>query len=132
MNELIKEMSIFELGINVTITGIVLVFSMLILLVAILMIFGSVSVALSKAKEKKAAKVKAEAYADMMADSKDEPQSNVVTDDDSDELVAVISAAVSAMYSNSKVRPVIKSIKKASSRRSSWAKAGIADNTKAF
>ena len=132
MSELIKEMSKFELGLNVTITGIVLVFAMLILLVAILMIFGGVSVALSKAKDKKAAKVKAEAYADMMADSKDEPQSNVVLHDDDDELVAVISAAVSAMYSNSKVRPVIKSIKKASSRRSSWAKAGIVDNTKAF
>ena len=132
MNEIIKEMNTLELGTTVTITGIGLVFIMLILLVFILLLFGFISVSLSKAKDKKAAKVKAQAFADMMADTKTEQPLALPDDDMNEELVAVISAAVSTLYAGSKVKPVIKSIKKASSRRSSWAKAGIADNTRVF
>lgn len=135
MDKIIKNMNIQELGFTVTLTGIALVFAMLLLLVIVLIIFGSVSVSLSKAKDKKAAKVKAEAYANMIADTKEESpvavQQEVAADDD--EIIAVISAAVYSMYAGSNIKPVIKSIKKSSStRRSSWAKAGIADNTKAF
>ena len=135
MDKIIKEMSTFELGFTVTLTGIALVFAMLLLLVIVLTVFGGVSVALSKAKDKKAAKVKAEAYANMMADSQDEapaPVQQNVTANDDDEIIAVISAAVYSMYAGSNIKPVIKSIKKSSSRRTSWAKAGISDNTRVF
>lgn len=120
----------WNLAVNVTVTGFVLVFGMLLLLVIILMIFGFVSVALSKAKEKKAAKAKAATFADMLANSVEEPAKETLENDD--EIVAIISAAVYALYSGKKVKPVIKSIKNASSRRSVWAKAGIADNTRVF
>ena len=135
MDKIIKEMSTFELGFTVTLTGIALVFAMLLLLVIVLTVFGGVSIALSKAKDKKAAKVKAEAYANMMADSQDEAsapvQQNVAAADD-DEVIAVISAAVYSLYAGTNIKPVIKSIKKSSSRRTSWAKAGISDNTRVF
>ncbi len=120
----------WNLAVNVTVTGLVLVFGMLLLLVLILMIFGCVSVALSKSKEKKAAKAKADTFADMLANSVEEPIKEA--EEDNNEIVAVISAAVYALYSGKKVKPVIKSIKSASSRRSVWAKAGIFDNTRAF
>ena len=135
MDKIIKEMSTFELGFTVTLTGIALVFAMLLLLVIVLTVFGGVSVALSKAKDKKAAKVKAEAYANMMADSQVEAPASVqqsLSAEDDDEVIAVISAAVYSLYAGSNIKPVIKSIKKSSSRRSSWAKAGISDNTRVF
>ena len=135
MDKIIKEMSTFELGFTVTLTGIALVFAMLLLLVIVLTVFGGVSVALSKAKDKKAAKVKAEAYANMMADSQVEapaPVQQSLSAEDNDEVIAVISAAVYSLYAGSNIKPVIKSIKKSSSRRSSWAKAGISDNTRVF
>ena len=48
-----------------------------------------------------------------------------------DEVVAVISAAVAAMYGSSgKAR--IKSIKKSDTGRSAWANAGLLDNTRPF
>ena len=124
----------WNFAINVTVTGILLVFLMLLLLVFILYIFGFVSVSLSKAKDIKAKKVREAAFAEMTAESApvvDVPQVNIQNKDD-DEIIAVISAAVYSLYQNSSVKPVIKSIKKASSRRSSWAKAGIADNTRTF
>ena len=124
----------WNFAINVTVTGILLVFLMLLLLVFILYIFGFVSVSLSKSKEKKAKKAREAALAEMSAESA--PTVNVpkvdTPQDDEDEIVAVISAAIYSLYQNSNVKPVIKSIKKASSRRSSWAKAGIADNTRTF
>lgn len=132
MSEIIREMSKLELGTNVTITGIALVFSMLLLLVFVLVIFGSISVALSNAKEKKAAKAKETTFAEMLADNNDVSAPVENTNEINDELIAVISAAVSTLYVGKKVKPVIKSIKNASSRRSSWAKAGIADNTRVF
>ena len=126
----------WNFAINVTVTGILLVFLMLLLLVFILYIFGFVSVSLSKAKDIKAKKAREAAFAEMTAESApvvDVPQVNTQNkDDDDDEIIAVISAAVYSLYQNSSVKPVIKSIKKASSRRSSWAKAGIADNTRTF
>ena len=49
---------------------------------------------------------------------------------DDDELIAVISAAVYAMYSSSDVR--IKSIRKAPTRGSAWRSAGLSDNVRPF
>ena len=121
----------WNLAVNVTVTGIVLVFLMLLLLVLILYIFGAISVGITKSKDKKASIVKAKAYADMISNTDSKPISTAQPED-SDEIIAVISAAVSALYSGKKVKPVIKSIKKSSTRRSAWANAGISDNTKAF
>lgn len=124
----------WDLAVNVTVTGILLVFIMLLLLVFILYIFGFVSVSITKAKDKKAQKARAETFAEMTANSVEYENTETVPqqDDSDDEIVAVISAAIASLYESSNVKPVIKSIKKTSSRRSSWAKAGISENTRAF
>ena len=124
----------WDLAVNVTVTGILLVFIMLLLLVFILYVFGFVSVTISKSKDKKAQKSRAAAFAEMTANSVVNENTEIVPqqDDSEDEIVAVISAAIASLYQNSNVKPVIKSIKKSSSRRSSWAKAGISENTRAF
>ena len=54
-----------------------------------------------------------------------------VQDGITDEVVAVISAAVATMYGSSG-KAKIKSIKKSNSGRSAWANAGILDNTRPF
>lgn len=129
-------MTDWSLAINVTVTGIVLVFSMLVLLVCILILFGKISESLKKASDKKAEKARAEALAAMSSDNSNDEQ-NVATvtkssDNLSSEVVAAISAAISVMYMGSAKKPVIKSIKKSSGRCSAWANAGIQNNTRSF
>ena len=136
MAELIQKMSTFELGLNVTITGLVLVFAMLVLLVLILILFGKVSVALLNAGEKKAAKAREATLSQMNEDKSTENQTvaAVIKDEDgiSDEIIAVISAAVSTLYMGTSKKPVIKAIKKTNGRRSAWGNAGVANNTRVF
>lgn len=129
-------MTDWSLAINVTVTGIVLVFSMLVLLVCILILFGKISESLKKASDRKAEKARAEALAAMSSDNSNDEQ-NIATvtkssDNLSSEVVAAISAAISVMYAGSSKKPVIKSIKKSSGRRSAWASAGIQNNTRSF
>lgn len=135
MEDLIQKMSTFELGFNVTITGVALVFSMLVLLVLILIIFGKVSVALLNAAEKKAAKAREATLSKMTEDSSDnQTVAAVINHEDGigDEVIAVISAAVSTLYMGTSKKPVIKAIKKSSGRRTSWGNAGVANNTRSF
>ncbi|MEE0928676.1 MAG: OadG family transporter subunit [Acutalibacteraceae bacterium] len=137
MKELIQSMSTFELGFNVTITGIVLVFAMLLLLVLVLILFGTVSVALQKAADKKRNKHREEllkALTDEEVIDDELPVAATIESDEglSDEVVAVISAAISTLYAGSGKKPVIKMVKKYGSRRSAWANAGVADNTRVF
>lgn len=120
-----------NLAINVTITGITLVFAMLLLLVFILYVFGFISKVVTKSKDKKSAKINAETLAAMKNDV-DEPVESGSNDELSDEIVAVIAAAVNSLYSGTNKRPVIKTIKKASARRSAWGNAGIIQNTRSF
>ena len=80
-----------------------------------------------KSKEKKAETV-AETPAPVVAT----PVAPAQTDGVSDEVVAVISAAIATMYGSSE-KARIKSIKKSSDGgRSAWAKAGVLDNTRPF
>lgn len=128
-----EELSIAEKGIasaKVVLTGFVVVFAMLILLIFIIKIYGAIiqkaQNAGKKSKEKKAETV-AETPAPVAA-----PVAPAQTDGVSDEVVAVISAAVATMYGSSE-KARIKSIKKSSDGgRSAWAKAGVLDNTRPF
>ena len=105
-----EELSLAEKGIasaKVVLTGFVVVFAMLILLIFITV---------------------AETPAPVVA----APVAPAQTDGVSDEVVAVISAAVATMYGSSE-KARIKSIKKSSDGgRSAWAKAGVLDNTRPF
>ena len=127
-----EELSLAEKGIasaKVVLTGFVVVFAMLILLIFIIKIYGAI---IQKAQDagKKSKEKKAETVAETPAPVVAAPVAP--TDGVSDEVVAVISAAVATMYGSSE-KARIKSIKKSSDGgRSAWAKAGVLDNTRPF
>lgn len=138
MNGIFEEgASIFEVGAITTITGIVLVFAMLLFLVFVLWLFGVVAKAATKSAEKKAMKAKADLSKQISEEAPKTDVNEVVSSSSADdgisgEVVAAIAAAISVMYSGTGKKPVIKSVKKSGSRRSAWASAGIADNTRSF
>ncbi len=130
------ELSLAQKGITsakVVLTGFVIVFAMLILLIFIIKIYSTIvskAQNAGKGKKKKSAKeepVKSPAPVTAKA------AAAVQTSEDgiSDEVVAVISAAVATMY-GSPSKAKIKSIKKSNGGRSAWANAGVLDNTRPF
>lgn len=133
-----ESLTLAEKGITsakVVLTGFVVVFAMLILLIFIIKIYsaivqkaqsaGSNSKKGKKNKDEKPAEKPAAVPASVVTAS-------AATDGISDEVVAVISAAVATMYGSSE-KARIKSIKKSSDGgRSAWAKAGVLDNTRPF
>lgn len=133
--------SLFDIGAITTITGLVLVFAMLLFLVFVLYIFGWVSSFIKKSSEKKANKAKEELLKHF-SDSDDNVANEEVLNDSAlskptsdginEEIIAAISAAVSVMYAGSGKKPVIKAVKKSGTRRSAWASAGVANNTRNF
>ena len=113
-------------GISVTFTGIVVVFGMLVLLVLVLYIFG-----LLFDKKPKKEKVREPKAPVDKKEAKPAPAAPVVQNND--EIVAVIAAAVAAMYEGSDVKPVIRRIKKSGNNvRPAWTAAGIFENTRSF
>lgn len=128
-------LSLAEKGITsakVVLTGFVVVFAMLILLIFIIKIYSAIVQKAQSAgsNSKKGKKNKDEKPAEKPVAT---PAPAVTaTDGISDEVVAVISAAVATMYGSSE-KARIKSIKKSSDGgRSAWAKAGVLDNTRPF
>lgn len=133
-----ESLTLAEKGITsakVVLTGFVVVFAMLVLLIFIIKIYsaivqkaqnvGSNSKKGKKNKDEKPAEKPAAAPAPVVTAS-------AATNGISDEVVAVISAAVATMYGSSE-KSRIKSIKKSSDGgRSAWAKAGVLDNTRPF
>lgn len=132
-------MSLSEKGIasaKVILTGFVVVFSVLLLLILIIKLYSTIVQKAQQSGKKKKEKIKvkedtpsvsAPAAAPVVSASSVQSVQDGVTD----EVVAVISAAVATMYGSSgKAR--INSIKKSNSGRSAWANAGILDNTRPF
>ena len=122
-------LNVFSLGMNVTFTGLFIVFVMLIFLVIILSVFGSVSQLGSKKEDKApiASVPKAEKKAAYSTKININKQDQI-----NPEIIAVISAAVASMYMGSNKKPVIKAVKRSGAERSAWATAGIYNNTRAF
>lgn len=124
-------MAKFTTSATMLLTGFTVVFSVLVFLIIVIYVYGN---AVYKTQNKKKAKKAAElaqnsepqASAQVVA-----PVTAVSNDEIPQEIIAVISAAVDSMYSlpDSKVR--IKNIKK-SAGRSSWANAGVLNNTRPF
>lgn len=120
------------LSAKIVLTGFVVVFSVLIILITFIVIYGKIVTSaetMAENKKKKAETKAQEAKPVASVAVKKAPaiQSNGV----SDEIVAVISAAVATMYgSTEKVK--IKSIKKSNGGRSAWANAGVINNTRPF
>ena len=109
----------FELGINVVFCGLAIVFLMLLILIAVMYVFGAFSKTAKKAVTDTAIVQNTASTVPVVADGVD------------DETVAVITAAIYCLYSGSNIVPKISFIKPAQCRPA-WAKAGIAQNTKAF
>ncbi len=120
-------------SLTVLLTGFVVVFAVLLILIGIIKGYSLIVTKLEqKVKEKKNQKKAASAKPET---SVQQPKAVKVTETVesgiSDEIVAVIAAAVDAMYGSSgKAR--IKSIKKSDNSRSAWSKAGVLDNTRPF
>jgi sodium pump decarboxylase gamma subunit len=119
---------------KVVLTGFVVVFAVLILLIFIIKIYSAIVQAVQNAGKKKKEKITETAAPSKTVSvpaAKAAPTAPAIQNGVTDEVVAVISAAVATMYgSPEKVK--IKSIKKSNSGRSAWANAGLLDNTRPF
>lgn len=117
-----------EAGI-LALSGVVIVFLMLELLVIITKFFGKIMDSLNGSGK------------GTKPDNKQKPEktvnkpvasSSVNSAECSGEIVAVIAAAVDSFYADKKVKPVIRSVKPVTYGRSAWSVAGIMDNTESF
>lgn len=120
-------------SLTVLLTGFVVVFAVLFILIGIIKGYGIIVTKLEqKVKEKKTQKEAALAKpVAPVQQQKPVELTKTVESGISDEIVAVIAAAVDAMYGSSG-KAKIKSIKKSENSRSAWSKAGILDNTRPF
>ena len=119
---------------SVVITGIVVVFIGLVLLILLVSIYGKIFDVINNRAARKAEEAKKAAEA-AKAVAKPEPvkvAAPVVEDGIEEETVAVIMAAISAMSSAEGKKLVLKSVKTAKPQRPAWSTAGIIDNTRPF
>lgn len=133
------DMTLYERWIasaKVILTGFIVVFAMLLLLILIIKIY---SIVVSKAQERTLMKAHKKEKLAQPQDSLKKPRIHpapvrqeqpAVQEGIDDEVIAVIAAAVSTMYGSEK-KVKIKSVRK-SGGRSAWANAGILDNTRPF
>ena len=113
-------------SLNILITGFVVVFAVLILLIGVIKLY-SVIVYSAQQKAEKKAKAKAEKNAQPAKAPVPAPVSAQPSSTDPDlQTVAVITAAVQAYYGDSDVR--VTGITPVSSTRSEWATAGVIGN----
>ena len=113
---------------SVVITGIVVVFIGLVLLILLVSIYGKIFDVINSRAARKAEEA-------AKAVAKPEPikaVAPVVEDGIEEETVAVIMAAISAMSSAEGKKLVLKSVKTAKPQRPAWSTAGIIDNTRPF
>lgn len=117
----------------IALTGILVVFLILAILIFIFWLMGTIFKAVDKSKKARAeAKKKAEAEknaASAQAAAVQTEQAVAEEESDDEELVAVISAAIAAYTEQGFT---IKSIRKHTSGRSAWSTAGISENTRPF
>ncbi len=119
-----------ELALTLLIAGFVIVFVVLILLIAIITLYGkiiqSAQNAVSNKREKKLEENKEKQTVKSIVREDIEEDDGAIPE----EIIAVIAAAVDAVYGNKPHK--IKNIRRSRSVRSSWGNAGIAENTKPF
>ena len=119
----------------IALTGILVVFLILAILIFIFWLMGTIFKAVDKSKKARAeAKKKAEAEknaasAPAAAVQTEQAEEVPAEESDDEELVAVISAAIAAYTEQGFT---IKSIRKHTSGRSAWSTAGISENTRPF
>ena len=114
----------------ITLTGILVVFVILAVLIFFFWLMGTIFKTINKSKAAKVEKAKAEITA---APAPAPVQAVEEEDDDDDEIIAVISAAIAAYSEQDGKQYAIKSIKRRDNKaRSAWSLAGIGENTRPF
>lgn len=117
----------------VVITGLVVVFAGLVILIAFVACLGAIFEGIKKSKAKKqAAKNNVVSQEKPKVSAPVPAPTPVVEDGISDEIVAVIAAAVSAMGASAGKKLALRSVKTAKPSRNAWAAAGLQDNTRPF
>lgn len=120
---------------SVVITGMVVVFLGLVLLILLVFGYGKLFDFIDNKKDKRARK-KLEKMLAQTVDNTSEPSSitapPVIEDGIDDEVVAVITAAIAALSTKSGKKLKLRSVKTAKPSRPVWANAGIIDNTRPF
>ena len=116
---------------NVTVCGIVIVFAMLVLLVIVIKLFGMIYSSIAS-KSEKSKNESSSVAADSQKKNVIEPNLAVNQEATDDEIIAVIAAAVDAMYEGTGIKPTVKAVRSLGAVRSVWAHTGIINNTRAF
>ncbi len=123
---------------SVVITGLVIVFLALVILIVSVLIFGKIFESIGEAQKKKQASAVTKApEADKVVaapavpavPAEDRPAAE---DGISDEVIAVIAAAVAAMGEESGKKFAVRSVKRASSRRGAWGNAALSESTRSL
>lgn len=114
---------------SVVVTGLVVVFLALVILIVAVSIIGKIFTAIDN--KKKAPKNVESESVNVSKPSSTEVVLEVSSQDDSDEIIAAITAAISVvMESEGNKKPfVIKSVKRVSGVRNVWNQAGLIENT---
>lgn len=138
LSQTVADLSIGERAVSaakVILTGFIVVFSMLFLLIVIIKVYSAVIAGVQNASDRrmrKKEKVMEPITNGSIASSKLVYVTPPTVDEGiPEEVVAVIAAAVAASASPG-VTTHIKSIKKSNGGRSAWANAGVLDNTRPF
>lgn len=111
-------------SITILLTGFVVVFAVLLLLIGIIKLYGTIVYKIQN-KDKAAPKI------DVVLNESEKQllEENIVETDDG-EIIAVIAAAVDSIYGVGKTK--IKSIKKQPASKSMWRNTGVLENTRPF
>lgn len=127
---------------STVVTGLVVVFLILAILVLFLWLFGKIFKGIGSLQQKKEQKAAEEAAAKKAAETKKPSapapvQASAVSEteyeeEDDDEIIAVIAAAIAAYGEAEGKQYRIASIKRPRNARSGWSAAGIADNMRGF
>ncbi len=125
-----------KLGLIILLTGIVVVFSVLVLLILIIKLYSTiVSNAQNSIESKKVEKAKIESKPEEKAHAVETAKEKLDDGTIPGEVIAAIAAAVEVIFGEGGA--VVTSVKRArpqktSGRRSAWKAAGMAENTRAF
>ena len=122
-----------NLALTVLLTGIIVVFVVLLLLIFIIKAYGSIISGIQKSRdEKEKMKKKWDEHNKQLPELMNYKLGVNSKDYIDEEVVAVISAAIAHLYLKSGESYEIKSIKRVFPSRSSWGRAGLLQNTKPF
>ena len=118
------------LSLTILLTGFAVVFAVLLALIGIIKAYGTAVYKVQNRHQMKKITRNADLPKAEREPEVETPVAEEIAEEDNDELIAVISAAVYSMYSPKNIR--IKSIRKAPSRTNAWRNAGISDNVRPF